>query len=700
MNFRSILFLILFSCSLLNLQAQTRLVDSLISAVNLARVDSQKVKLYGDIAWELLSADISRSEEYAKKQLDLSMQMKNDTYLAQAESDMGNVLNRKGDFDEALIHYFKAVKLREKLKQPTKVAGVYNNIATIFTRQSKYKEAIDINFKALKVVEEANDLDKQTVILGNIGQIYYDLGQNDQASVYYRRSLTLAERSGNPNLQANTIVNMAQIKFALDEVDSALFYFYRAEAILLKNDLLYGLGAVYNNIGQILIKEKEFDKALGYFKKGLENRVQFEDEFGIALSYLSLGTLYNKLNNHSKAIYCLEKCEPVFEKNKAYSSLKDCYLQMATALEFKGELDPAIRYYKLWNGVKDSIYKKESSDQLLEVNAKYQTEKKEQENKLLNIQNALSEKTIKEQRAITYFIVTGLFLLTALAFFIFRGLRQQKKANLIISEQKREVEVKSHIIQEKHREITDSINYAERIQRSFLATKELLDSNLKDYFVFFLPKDIVSGDFYWASELSNGNFAMVTADSTGHGVPGAIMSILNISSLENAVKEETEPSAILDRTRKYIIERLKKDGSLEGGKDGMDASLIIFDKNRRKLYVAAANNPVWIVRGSEVIDLKPDKMPVGKHDKQEVSFAQHEYDLQEGDVVYTLTDGFPDQFGGPRGKKFMVRKLRELIVANARLPMDQQKDILKSTFMNWVGTLEQVDDVTIVGVRV
>jgi serine phosphatase RsbU (regulator of sigma subunit)/Tfp pilus assembly protein PilF len=677
----------------MQLRSQTRLIDSLITVVNSTKVDTQKVKLYGDIAWELLSINISRSEDYAKKQLDLALRIKNNGFIAQAESDMGNILNRKGDFDEALIHYFKAVKLREKLKQPVKIAGVYNNIATILTRQNKFKEAIEVNFKALKVVEEANDLSKQCVILGNIGHIYYELEQNDQAGVYFRRSLDLAEKLGDPGLLANTLVNMAQIKFERNDMDSALFYFYRAENILLKNNLQYGLGAVYNNIGQILVKTQEFDKALEYYKKGLDNRIQFEDEFGIALSYLSLGSLYNKLNNYTKAIYCLEKCEGTFEKNKAYTSLKDCYLQIATATELKGDLNTSIKYYKLWNGLKDSIYSKESSKQLLEVNAKYQTERKEQENKLLNIQNTLSEKTIREQRAITYIIVAGLFLLAALAFFIFRGLRQQKKANNIISHQK-------HLVEEKHKEITDSINYAERIQRSFLATKGILDANLKEYFVLFLPKDVVSGDFYWAEKLKNGNFALVTADSTGHGVPGAIMSILNISSLENAIKDETEPSAILDHTRKNIIERLKKDGSAEGGKDGMDASLIVFSKDQKKLYVAAANNPVWIVRGSETIEVKPDKMPVGKHDKESVSFEQYEYDIQKGDVVYTLTDGFPDQFGGEKGKKFMVKKLRELIVANSHLSMAEQKNVLMKTFKSWVGNLEQVDDVTLVGVRI
>jgi serine phosphatase RsbU (regulator of sigma subunit) len=223
---------------------------------------------------------------------------------------------------------------------------------------------------------------------------------------------------------------------------------------------------------------------------------------------------------------------------------------------------------------------------------------------------------------------------------------------------------------------------------------------LKDYFIFFKPKDVVSGDFYWAETLLNGNFALATADSTGHGVPGSIMSLLNITSLEKAIETESEPANILNTTRNIIINRLKKDGSPDGGKDGMDCSLVVFDRKINKLIISAAHNPVWIVRGTEVIEIKADKMPVGKHDNQHVPFTQHEIDLQKGDIVYTLTDGFPDQFGGDKGKKFMSKNLRELLLANAGMPMHQQRELLENTFTAWKQNLEQVDDVTVIGIRV
>jgi serine phosphatase RsbU (regulator of sigma subunit) len=273
---------------------------------------------------------------------------------------------------------------------------------------------------------------------------------------------------------------------------------------------------------------------------------------------------------------------------------------------------------------------------------------------------------------------------------------------IIAEEQKGIIAHQKNEVEEKHKEITDSINYAERIQRSLLASKDLLDTNFKEHFVFFQPKDVVSGDFYWATKLSNNHFALLVADSTGHGVPGAIMSILNISCLEKAVEAEklTEPGQILNHTRNKIIETLKKDGSSEGGKDGMDCSLIHFDFENNQFTYAAANNPVWIVRNNQILEFAPDKMPVGKHDKDHLPFTQHTVGLMSGDLVYAITDGMPDQFGGPKGKKYLYKQLKELLISISHLSMQEQNQRLANSLNKWKGKLEQIDDVTIVGVRI
>lgn len=283
-----------------------------------------------------------------------------------------------------------------------------------------------------------------------------------------------------------------------------------------------------------------------------------------------------------------------------------------------------------------------------------------------------------------------------------RRLVQAKiKLEGIVKERTAEVVEQKHLIEEKQKEIIDSINYAQRIQKALLAGDKLLNENLAQYFVFFQPKDIVSGDFYWATTLNNGQFALVTADSTGHGVPGAIMSMLNISCLNDATAQRlNDPNEILNYARAKIIGHLANDGSAEGGKDGMDCSLVSFDFPNNKMTYAAANNPVWIVRNNEILEFDPDKMPVGKHDRDKTSFTQHLVDLQKNDVVYTLTDGMPDQFGGPKGKKFMYKKLKDLFVSVSGFPMNEQKEKIRAALNEWKGELEQVDDVCIIGVRI
>ncbi len=313
---------------------------------------------------------------------------------------------------------------------------------------------------------------------------------------------------------------------------------------------------------------------------------------------------------------------------------------------------------------------------------------------------------INSQNTILYLtgfivLVIGIALLIA-----YKSVKSKQKANLLLHNQNTEIENQKNEIVEKQKEILDSINYAKRIQYSLLASDELLKANLPQHFLFFSPKDIVSGDFYWGSKIvsSSGadNFILVTADSTGHGVPGAIMSILNISCINESINADKlkQPADILNATREKIIEHLSNDGSEEGGKDGMDCSVISFDFKNKKLIYAAANNPIWIVRDKSFIVLKGDRMPVGRHTKENIPFIQYEFDLQSSDMIYTLTDGFADQFGGPKGKKFMYKQLENLLVSISNKSMNEQKTILHEAFHKWKGDLEQIDDVCLIGVKI
>jgi len=229
----------------------------------------------------------------------------------------------------------------------------------------------------------------------------------------------------------------------------------------------------------------------------------------------------------------------------------------------------------------------------------------------------------------------------------------------------------------------------------------------KSFFILYKPKDIVSGDFYYALAHKSANsknemFYLAAADCTGHGVPGAFMSMLGVSSLNEAIIEKgiPQPNEILNDIRNSIIASLNPEGSDEEAKDGMDCVLCAYDFEGMKLHFSAANNPLWIVRNGELLEYKPDKMPVGKYGDVLKSFTLQTVDLQKGDVVYAFTDGYADQFGGPKGKKFKYKQLEEKLLAHHQLPMDEQKKVLGEIFENWKGNLEQVDDVLVIGIKI
>lgn len=270
-----------------------------------------------------------------------------------------------------------------------------------------------------------------------------------------------------------------------------------------------------------------------------------------------------------------------------------------------------------------------------------------------------------------------------------------------VEERTKEINNQKEIIEEKNKDILDSIHYAKRIQRALLASDTLLRKNLSEYFVFYKPKDIVSGDYYWATE-DGDKFWLCIGDCTGHGVPGAFMSLLNISIMRELIVDHNiqRPDHVLNTQRDAIIMSLNPDGAEEAARDGMDCALLCFDKKSGFLSFACANNPVWIVRGGKLIEFKGDKQPVGLYEGKHDPFTLCEFHLVKGDIVYALTDGFADQFGGPRGKKFKYSQLKEQVIGIHRQSMSSQLEKFDRVFEEWRGELEQVDDVLLIGIRI
>jgi serine phosphatase RsbU (regulator of sigma subunit) len=484
-----------------------------------------------------------------------------------------------------------------------------------------------------------------------------------------------------------------------------------------------GIASSYNNIGIIYDYKGDYKEALKNYFASLKIKEEIGDKQGMASSNINIGEVNILIKNYTEARNHLNTALLLSTEIGSKEWVKDSYLALASLDTLLGNWKSAFMYYQRHSEIKDSIFNEDGTRSMAEMQTKYESEKKESEIKLLQKEKEVQGKNLEKQKTIRDAILVGLLLVIIFAVLMYNRFRLIRKQKNIIELKEKETQLQKEVIEEKHKEITDSINYAERIQRSLLASKEFLDENLNrghaelvsashetpkqvqgdnnNYFIFFKPKDIVSGDFYWASKLSNNHFALITADSTGHGVPGAIMSILNIACLNEAIKEGLcLPNEILNHTRTKIIDVLKRDGSKDGGKDGMDCSLIVLNKERTQLIFATANNPVFIIRNNELIEFKPDKMPVGKHDKDAESFSLQTVNLQKGDIIYTLTDGFSDQFGGENGKKYMIKTLKQLLLQIASLTMQEQQQKLAQEFTNWKGENEQVDDVCIMGVKI
>ena len=703
------IFLICFCYSLFSQD-----IDSLKRQFFSAKNDSTKCFILSKITDNADLKDWSKYNSELFKILDYNLtKYKNDTiqkkiylkYLGGAFANLGIYLETNGKTNEALINYENSLRIYKFINDPVLIGDSYNNIGIAFYNKGDYKKALDNYNIALTINQKTNNTYELISNLNNIGIIYAYFYDYKNAQKTFERALNEARKINDKESELIFLNNLCKIHISKGNINEALSL--TNKTILLSeniDDNEKSKAYSYYNLGDINMQLKKYNAAKDDFNisKHISEKYNYINFTSSILLSIAKIDIQNK--NYSDVKENLNKALDIAKLNNNREDILACYFELYNLNKNLNNENEALKFHELYVITKDSVYSEENKNAI--VNSKFQVEynskiltdslKTVEEKKLTTAQ-------LKQEKTTRYALFGGLALVIIFGAFMFNRYKITQKQKQIIEIKELETQKQKHLIEEKHKEITDSINYAERIQKSFLASTTLLNENLKNYFVFFQPKDVVSGDFYWATKLNNENFALVTADSTGHGVPGAIMSLLNITSLESAIKDGCiEPSDILNATRNTIINRLKNDGSADGGKDGMDCSLIQINFKTYKLTIASANNPVWIVKnnGVDIIEIKADKMPVGKHDKDNIPFTQHEIQLNTGDIVYTLTDGFPDQFGGPKGKKFMSKNLRELLVSISQEPMGTQKQIIQTELKNWQGNLEQVDDICIIGIKI
>jgi serine phosphatase RsbU (regulator of sigma subunit) len=605
--------------------------------------------------------------------------------------------------DSCLYYANAALRLSQKINYLAGCGKAYNSIGSYYNGKGDYQKALANYIDGYKIYEKNNSRKAMSNLMNSIGNTYLGINNQKKALEAYTLSYEIASKDSNKYMMGISSIGLGNIYLFKKDANEALYFFTRAKNVFEKfPNALYPLSVSYTLIGDANVELNKFDEAFVNFNKAVDQLKTLNNTYGIAATYQVMGEAYKKRKELNKALEYFLKSYPIFEERKAYDDLKNLSLNISEVYKQQRNFEKALEYSNKYISYKDSVFNTEKNKQLLEVETKYETEKKEQQNIILKKQNDLSIERIQRQNILSYFIIGSLFISLLFGVFMYRVYSHKKKSHKLILKQKEqveqkqgEIEMQKQLIELKQTEIVDSINYAKRIQYALLAKDKLLLENLKSHFVLFKPKDIVSGDFYWATEHED-NFYLAVCDSTGHGVPGAFMSLLSIGFLSEAIKEKDiqRPNEIFDYVRKRLIESV----SNEEQKDGFDGVIIRINKKTKQVTYAAANNPPIIVSNGNFVPLKFDKMPVGKGENLE-PFSEHKILSDENHIIYLYTDGYADQFGGTKGKKFKYKPLNEMLISISQKPLNEQSEILSSVFNDWMGNLEQVDDVCVIGIK-
>lgn len=719
MKIKSTVLLILGFFVMLTRPAAQNITDSIKTVLAKAEHDTLKIKLLNLLAHETSYANtdtaiilakqaLAASEKLlksVKKNKDLKIWLSARKGMGQAFLNLGTFSKEQSNYQEALDYFNKALLVWQDLeKQVTEksdrdflsnqIALSHGKTGGVYRHQGNFPQALSHYFEALEMSERLGNKKTTAAWLGNIGIAYSEQGDYKKALDYYLKALSVFQEIGNKGGIATAYANIAgsyqddrQFKKSLQFYELALNSF---------KELGYKshMGAALGNIGGVYFELREYEKALDYFLQALKADEEMGNKDGVGRHMGNIGTLYSARKNFKEAEKYLKESLVIAEGTGSLDDIKVAHDHLATMYSNSNRWQLAFEHFRQYSLMKDSLFSEEKNKEITKKEMTYEFEKKAVAEKAAQEKkDVLTQKEIQKQTMQRNGFIGGFALMLALAVVSYRNYRNKRKAHEIITAQK-------ILVEEHQKEIMDSINYAKRIQYALLASDTLLENNLPEHFVLFKPKDIVSGDFYWAAPVKEG-FVYITADCTGHGVPGAFMSLLNISKLSQTINENgvSRPDLVLNNVRREIINALNPPGSKEESKDGMDAILCKLNINEMKLEYAAANNSFYIIRNRQILNCKADKMPVGKGHDDTVSFTYNEIELQKGDMVYTLTDGYADQFGGPKGKKYKYKQLEELLLSINNDSMSEQKQKLEQAFENWKGPLEQVDDVCIIGVR-
>lgn len=609
--------------------------------------------------------------------------------LMHAHEDTNNVLSRielsnqlytMDEYELALEHAMLAKALAEKLGFQSGIASAFRRMGAIYTEQGKYPQAVESLLSSLKLYESLKDAHGIFLTNNNLGTLYYFQQEYDKALEYYFKSHNYKSNDG------RTCGNIGMVYAGQANYVQADKFFLLALTYYTSESNENGRALILNNMGAIREFQSDYDKALEYYFQALHIKESLQDNQGICDALASIGDTYYHQKKLQQALKYELQSLTLAKKIGYISSIKETQ-EMLSKLYFQiGDFAKSLEHYKQFTIAKDSLFNEDYTKSLVSAEKDFEFQKKEEHTRMEQAQkDAVKAEQLKAQRLLKNIFIAGFILVALFLIVLFRGYK-------IIGQQKK-------LVEHKNKEVTDNINYAKRIQQAMLPSAEYLRSSFPEHFILYRPKDIVSGDFYWAYK-NNNDLYFATADCTGHGVSGAMMSMIGMSLLNDTVIENncTTPELVLDSMRNKIVQSINKQGASEERKDGMD---MVFGRiHDMQLDCACANNPIYIVRNGNLIDVKSDRFPVGKY-VNDSKFTLHTIPLEKGDIIYSMSDGFCDQFGEATGKKLMSKRFKQWIVELASLSdMNLMKLELDKRFTAWMGATEQIDDVTIMAIKI
>lgn len=645
------------------------------------------------LAWS--QGDYLRSIDYTQMSLRFMKELGDTKGMGNCYNNLGNVYNDQGNYEKALQFTAQAGKLFESINDKRGVGNAYSNMARTYLNLGNYSDALTYNFKALKIREEIKDKLGTSISLNNIGIVFENQNSHADALKYYRNALKIKQEIDDKYGMGMTYNNIANTFTAIDNYKDALTNHILALKIRTETGDKQGISMSNLNIGNLYVKQNKLKESIPYYAKSLKGYEEMGEQAGYLEACNGLSNCFEKQRNFAEALKYAQKGLEIAIKINFKEGIRDSYQNLTSIYEKTGDFKKSLEYSKLYTSIKDTILNEKSTKQMVELNTRFETDKKEKEIQLLTKDQQLANKTLKEQRIVRIGLVSGLILLFILSFTLYNRYRFKQKANLLLEKQKEEIHKKNVLI-------TDSIDYAKTIQEAILPDDEKLNEFFPQHFILYKPKSIVSGDFYWIGKKRN-KLICAVADCTGHGVPGAFMSLLGNNMLENVVgrEEQANPGSILTALNKEIVNRLSRGKQKESVKHGMDIAIIGIDE-KNMLQYAGARNSIYLVRAGELIEIKADKMSTGivAPDQREIVYTTHLKQLQKGDMIYLFSDGFPDQKGDVTKKKFYYQPFKDLFVSIHQQTMNEQKKSLDDTINQWIGTLEQTDDILVMGIRI